>query len=224
MIKERSQIYGIAIHNALCKIISSPKKTKKLLLGFYENYLKQEELSKKDFQELLQKGTKVLGDYFDEFSKDLNQNIVCEYAITGVQLSDKVKIGGRIDRIQTLPNSKNVIITDLKTGKPKSRNVIEGKTQNSTGDFKRQINFYKLLVDGSEQKRWNAKKGVIEFVEPDDKGRFHKEAFEFIPEELEELKKQILQVSDEIINLDFWDKRCDEKDCQYCKLRDMVNL
>src|SRR5258708_1561092 len=135
MIKERSQIYGIAIHNALCKIISSPKKTKKLLLGFYENYLKQEELSKKDFQELLQKGTKVLGDYFDEFSKDLNQNIVCEYAITGVQLSDKVKIGGRIDRIQTLPNSKNVIITDLKTGKPKSRNVIEGKTQNSTLGF-----------------------------------------------------------------------------------------
>ena len=220
--KERPQIYGIAIHNALCKIINSKKRSKKLLLQFYADYLKQEELSKKDLAEMLEKGSKTLEDYFDAYSQQWNANIICEYAITCVQLSNLVKISGRIDRIETEPNSKNVTITDLKTGKPKSRNVIEGKTKNSTGDFKRQINFYKLLVDGSEKTRWSAKKGVIEFVEPDEKGNFHREEFEFLLEELEELKKQILQVSDEIINLDFWDKRCGEKDCQYCKLREML--
>src|SRR5581483_12267830 len=150
-------------------------------------YLQAEELSKKDFEELLKRGSKILTDYLNEYFAELKGEIICEYAINGVQISDKVKIGGRIDRIEKLKNGKDVIITDLKTGKPKSRNVIEGKTKSSTGDYKRQVLFYKLLVDGYHGKQWNVKKGVIEFVEPDEKGSFHREEFTFELDELEDL-------------------------------------
>jgi DNA helicase-2/ATP-dependent DNA helicase PcrA len=229
MVKERPQVYGMAIHNALCELvrvirgIGEKERAVKFTLDIYKKYLDGEELSNKDYSEVLEKGDKVLTEYVNANFESLKGEIVCEYPVSGVRISDDVKIGGRIDRIESLGN-RSAAITDLKTGKPKSRNVIEGKTKNSTGDYKRQILFYKLLLDGADSKRWNANKGVIEFVEPDEKGNFHKQEFDYVPEELDELKNEILRVSKEIYNLDFWDKRCGKKDCQYCELRDMINL
>jgi len=64
--------------------------------------------------------------------------------------------------------------------------------------------------------------GDIDFVEPDERGRYKKESFVINPEEIVELEDLIKNTAEEIMNLSFWDKTCDEKDCHYCSLRQMM--
>jgi hypothetical protein len=60
---------------------------------------------------------------------------------------------------------------------------------------------------------------VIDFIEPDEKGKFKSENFEITDQEVEALTNQIKFVSEEIRQLAFWDRYCEDKDCEYCDLR-----
>ncbi len=64
--------------------------------------------------------------------------------------------------------------------------------------------------------------GEVDFIEPDEKGRYKRELFTITPEEIEALGKEILRVSDEIMHLKFWDIRCGEKSCEFCALRGLM--
>ncbi len=222
-IKDKQQIFGTAIHHAICKTHSLDNPNKNQLVSFFKEVLDRQPISHREYKELLERGTEILSNYFDNYRDLWNKDVICELNIKNVSLSDQIRINGRIDRIAKVPNSKEVVIFDIKTGKPKTRGTIEGTTLESRGDYKRQLNFYKLLLDGYEGGRMIAKTGVIDFVEPDSKGEFHQERFEYDESELKVLKDQILDVGRQIMNLEFWDSRCEDKDCQYCQLRDILN-
>jgi len=51
-------------------------------------------------------------------------------------------------------------VIDYKTGRPKSRNEIEGNTKNSNGDYKRQLVFYNLLLNN-----FNPVSSLISFLQ-----------------------------------------------------------
>src|SRR5690606_29759418 len=114
--------------------------------------------------------------------------------------------------------SNRVTVVDYKTGKPKTRNDVMGNTKTSNGDYYRQLVFYKLLLSRFADGQYRMDGGVIDFVEPDDKGKLHREAFEISDEEVETLIETIQDVIHEIITLSFWDTECDEKTCDYCDL------
>ena len=61
--------------------------------------------------------------------------------------------------------------------------------------------------------------GEIDFIQPDARNNFRKELFYITDEDVAELKQIITQMADEITNLKFWNKYCDDKDCPYCALR-----
>ncbi len=65
-------------------------------------------------------------------------------------------------------------------------------------------------------------KGIIEFLEPDEKGKYKREEFEISEKEVEELKKTIEKVAEEITSLSFWNKTCNDKDCEYCGYRKLL--
>ena len=143
----------------------------------------------------------------------------------GLALEDGTLINGKLDRIEFLGDAgveedgakQLVRVIDYKTGKPKTRNDIEGNTASSDGNYKRQLVFYKLLLD-KEGKR-DMQDGVIQFIEPDDRGKMHREEFEITPGEVKVLEKLVMDVAQEILDLSFWDKGCHEPDCKYCELR-----
>jgi hypothetical protein len=110
-----------------------------------------------------------------------------------------------------------VIVVDYKTAKPKSRNDIEGKTSTSDGNYKRQLVFYKLLLNDGK-KSFNMKYGEIDFIEPNERGIYKKERFEIEEKEIEKLKLVIQDMAKSITNLDFIDDVCGDKKCEYCKL------
>ena len=140
----------------------------------------------------------------------------------------RIILRGMLDKVEFLGGNK-VNVVDYKTAKPKSRNVIEGNTKDSDGNYKRQLVFYKLLLDryddpstSSGEPKFVMETGEIDFIEPDKKGKYHKEQFPVTKAEADALAAEVERVTEEILSFAFWDKRCVEEKCEYCKLRNAV--
>jgi ATP-dependent exoDNAse (exonuclease V) beta subunit len=134
-------------------------------------------------------------------------------------------IRGNLDRLDPLPGG-TVRVIDYKTGKPKSRNELLGKIANAEksveGDrgsnYYRQLQFYKLLLARTDKPR-EMSEGIIEFVEPDDKGQMRSETFMITDDEVKELEATIAKTAESIMTLSFWNTHCDDPDCEWCALR-----
>lgn len=217
-------MFGSAVHEALkswfARLLEGEKKDEAYLTRRFKEALFHQPIDGKDFEKMYSKGVRALEGYYAAHCEEWGINkFSIEWTIDGISLSEKVKLNGRLDKVEFLDDAPHVKVIDYKTGKPKSRNEIEGKTKGSDGNYKRQLVFYNLLLDMFEGGRYKMTSGEISFVEPDERGRYHSELFEIMPEEKSMLRDRILTVSDEILNLSFWGKRCDDPKCEYCDLR-----
>lgn len=219
------QRYGISIHAALFFYFEKYRKGQNPkvedTIKVFEDSLRKNTSDNKEFKELFKKGQKALRGYLKERS-DFQREILNEYEIVGVYMNvpnnERVLLKGKLDKI-LLREGNKVAVLDYKTGKPKSRNFIEGKTKTSNGDYKRQLVFYKLLLDQYKKDNLRMEEGIIEFVEPDKKGKYRRESFEVEEEEVFDLKRTIENATKDIINLSFWKDTCDDDKCSYCRLR-----
>ncbi len=226
------QIYGTAVHSTLQSFFNKYRHeedmSRKELLKLFEYDLAKMPLSEADFKELLAKGRKSLGGYFDTYKGTWTRNLITEFNIRGVHLPLKIGsetvdilLKGKLDKLELLDDGQ-VAVVDYKTGKAKSRNELEGKTKDADGDYKRQLIFYKLLLDLDEAGKYHMTYGILDFTEPGEKMRYKKEQFEISKREVEELKTLISRVASEIIRLDFWSQTCGEKDCEWCRLAELL--
>ncbi len=226
--EDKPQLYGTAAHETLKEFFDAYAREEDMskldALKLFEFHLSRKHLESKDFEELLKKGKKALGGYFDFYKNSWTRSIFNEFKIGGVFLTVEygattinLLVKGNLDKVEILPNGK-VNVVDYKTGKPRTRNDILGTTASSEGDYGRQLVFYKLLLDGFQEGRYKMVSGEIDFIEPDERGKYHREKFLVSDTETDELKKQIIASAQDILNLSFWNKTCDDKKCQYCKL------
>lgn len=216
----KHQMYGIAVHSALKEFFESRKKTKKNLEELFEKALKREPVSEGDFLEMLEKGKNALSGYFDSYIVGRKGKSLTEVNIKGVAVGD-INLTGKLDRVDILENGK-VRVLDYKTSKPKTRNEILGKTKNSNGDIYRQLIFYKLLLNKYRDGMYKMEEGVIDFIEPNPKGLYKREVFTIENSEVINLEKLIKDTVKEIKSFSFWNKNCENKDCQFCKLRKIM--
>lgn len=219
-------MFGTAIHETLKnyfdRMIRGEDLGKEYLINLFSNLLWSQPIQEEDYKEMLEKGRKALSGYYDNYHNLWNTNVLTEFNIRGIELDKNLVINGKIDKIEILDNANNVNVVDYKTGKPRSRNNIEGKTKSSKGDYKRQLVFYNLLLNHYQNGKFKMVSGEIDFVEPDDKGQYRKELFKITKEDIEELEETIRSVAKEIIDLSFWDKTCDNPNCNYCRLRKLM--
>ncbi|MBI3103611.1 ATP-dependent helicase [Candidatus Daviesbacteria bacterium] len=220
-VKSKFLIFGTAIHHALdyfIKVRHFKKINEKILIDKYLEVLDKSALSKADYKELVAKGKKVLINYFHQIIPTWPKDLQSEMHIRGVKFSDQLILNGRLDMVEIVRD--NIVrVHDFKTGKPRSRSQIDGSKDEKKYNYLRQLVFYKLLLDRYKSGLFNMTEGVIDFIEPDEKGRFKSEIFFISDTQVKELEKLIKSVGDQIINLTFWDQTCGEKDCEYCKLR-----
>lgn len=236
-VQEKYLIYGSCMHGAVDDMFRAYRQAGKTdkghLLDSFERHLMNSVLSKKEKEEALARGKEALSIWFDERSSSWQHLVMTEFPIKCVEV-EGVQIGGKLDKVEIVKGS-DVIVTDYKTGRAKSRNEIEGNlpagrqgTKDSNGDIKRQLVFYQLLLNLWNDGQYKMQKGIIEFLEPTlstssgQAGKIKVEEFEITPDEVEELKETIKRVADEITNLKFWDKTCGEKDCKWCGYRKLV--
>lgn len=220
--KTKSQVYGTAIHEALKWYFDGVSEKgvhdKKTLTSFFEKALVARPLPIDMSKQYLKRGKDALSGYYDTYHMLWNTRTKNEFAIRGVLFSEGVTLNGMLDKIEFI-DDKEVVVTDYKTGTIHSRNYIEGKTKNATGDYKRQLVFYKLLLSLFDEGTYAMKEGVIDFVEPDGKGRYKKEVFVISDKEVDELRKMIVGVSNDITSLSFWSDACGDSRCVYCAMR-----
>ena len=231
--EEKPQLYGTAVHETLKDFFDAYHEEadmpKKKILEIFEARLARKPLRSEDFAELLEKGRKALSGYYDFYKNRWPRAIMNEFKIGGVFLEIKhdgkkidLLIKGNLDKIELLSDSQ-VNVVDYKTGKPRTRNEILGKTKSSDGDYSRQIVFYRLLLDNFALSKYRMVSGETDFIEPDDRGKYRREKFEVSDREIEELKKTIAQTASEILSLSFFGTTCDDKNCEYCKLGALVS-
>ncbi|MDP3956771.1 MAG: ATP-dependent DNA helicase, partial [bacterium] len=244
-------MYGNAVHNALKdffdKFSEGDDRGAQFLIKRFRESLRREPIEENDYKEVLVKGEKALTGYYGTYKGKWPINIINEFNIKSVDLALaspkllsarpsqpkrqlrrsrqgglKVRLTGKIDKLEILDASNRVNVVDYKTGKPKTRGEIEGLTANSDGEYKRQLVFYKLLLDNYADGKYKMVSGGIDFIEPDQKGRYHRESFMVTTEEVVALSELVRKVSGEILGLEFWDKTCGEKDCKFCELRSLM--
>ena len=248
-VPERYQLYGTAMHGAVDDLYKAKKDREvdeKFLLNSYKRRLGNLGLNEKEEKEYWRKGEKALSGWFKWARPDLASPAISEFSTT-VALPSKnhqksrVLLSGKLDKIEFLSGNK-VSVTDFKTGRQKSRNEIEGLLSlkamarqaklKGSGNIKRQLVFYKLLLDlhnsafaenKTKEKKWEMEKGIIEFLEPDARGKYKKEEFDIGDGEVAELKKTIEKVAGEITSLSFWNKTCGDKNCEYCGYRKLIS-
>jgi DNA helicase-2/ATP-dependent DNA helicase PcrA len=229
--------FGNAVHAALRSYFDAlsgggadgtpgEDRGKASLVQRFEESLAHEPIKESEYEEALEKGRRALPAFYDAYHTTWSPRALNEARVEALPLEDGTLINGKLDRIEFLgsdPIRKGTValelvrVVDYKTGKPKSRNDIEGNTASSDGDYKRQLVFYKLLLD--KEGRRDMRDGVIQFIEPDDRGKLHREEFEITSGEVKVLEKLVMDVAREILDLSFWNKGCHEKDCKYCELR-----
>jgi DNA helicase II / ATP-dependent DNA helicase PcrA len=178
--------------------------------------------STEDREDALKKGKKALEGYYKTYYPDWNRRLLTEYAVRGTEVSVekgvKLELSGKLDKIELL-DDRHVNVVDYKTGKPKSRNQIEGKVGGESGgegNYFRQLAFYKLLLDGD--KKFIMKSGEIDFIEPNERGKYKKERFEIESKDIEKVKAEIVSMAKDILSLSFIASKCEDKKCEYCKL------
>ncbi len=223
-IKSTPQLFGDAIHAAFKRLsgdIIKNSATEEKFIEYYIQALSRLPLPEREYEELKKKGEDILKRYYTEYKDSFNQNIRTEYSIC-CPLGETV-IKGNIDKIEFNDHAMSVV--DYKTGKSKTRNHIIGKTKGQgAGDYWRQLQFYKLLLDQSDlSKHYTFKEGIIDFVEPDEKGYFHKESFTISDEDIVVIKELITKVMQEIISLSFFSHECKDI-CEYCDLAKRTSL
>lgn len=221
-IKDKTLAFGSAVHYGLQQYFEKFKKTGTLpgedfLITEFERGLKKEVLTEEDYNSALEKGHKILKEYYQTRHTTFRIPMNNEFSfLTHKVVLDNIPLTGQIDRIDLIDEQISTVnVVDYKTGRTRSENEVRGLTDNSDGGLYRQIAFYKLLGDLDPWFKYNIVSGELDFVESGKQVRL-----EVLPADLEGLKGEIREAYQNIQDLKF-DKiekgqPCDR--CEFCKV------
>lgn len=193
--------------------------------GFLEIGLNKEALTDEEFTRLHERGLSSLLVYTEHLRQNAGTQSRSEVKLeaelmTGLSEYPTLKLNGTLDRVDYV-NGKIVRVIDYKTGKPKTKGFIEGTTADSTGDYKRQLTFYALLLSLQEDESLQCRTGVISFVEADIHGEVKEFIFDISDEEIKTLKSELIAALASILKGEALACACDPDVCHYCDLMPM---
>ena len=214
--------YGSIIDHALNKFFDKSKKEsrilpKEVLLSDFDKELGKSNLSEKDEEKFKEKGEKALSEYYDEYSQGWTYKVETQFHLErNFELNNKdvLKISGTLDKIEYVDDlfSSNINVVDHKTGR-----TFSEKTKEQKEGYERQLIFYKLLLTNYDKKEFIVNKSVLDFVEKNKKGKFEQHTLEITQEHLDNLKKEINDCAEDILSMEFLEKGCNKKDCEWCQ-------
>jgi DNA helicase II / ATP-dependent DNA helicase PcrA len=222
---------GDATHEALedygSLVLRKKEHGGEILFMLFKKFLEQKPIKEKDKKDVLKEYRDSLTSFPDNSGLIDEELLKVEYKLEhsypfrydGVDY--EMQIRGYVDRVDQKTDGMYVI--DFKTGKPKSRNQVAGLTESSDGNYLRQITFYKMIMEAMD-KEVKINRGQISFVLLDDKDKKIYHEFELTDEMVSGVKTELDRVIGEIMSGEFLLKGCDDGECEYCKLRKMINI
>lgn len=133
----------------------------------------------------------------------------------------QLPLTGNIDLVSEVEPGRLKVL-DYKLSKPKSEAWVRGEAKGSDGRYLRQLRFYKLLLErGAAGKGQRVSEGSIAFVRADSRGQFREVSVPLDAADLEAVEAEALAAAREIDALAFWDRRCEDQKCEYCRMREL---
>ena len=230
--KNEATEFGSAVHFALQRLFEKMKEhaaeafpTKEVLLADFSWYMgrHREIFTREAFARRMEYGLEVLANYYDKYLHYWNRIVAVERNIRNVVVRG-VPLKGKLDKLEF--QGKEVTVVDYKTGdvdKAREKLSPPGARNPDGGDYWRQAVFYKILVDGYEQKDWKVTGTEFDFVEPDRKKEFRKVKIMITPEDITTVTQQIVTVWEKIQNREFY-TGCGKPDCHWCNFVKTNNL
>ena len=164
-------------------------------------------MSETDFNFYLKKGIDALKIFYEKRIDSFRVSQIAEYSFRGENVFvNDARLTGMIDLIDIDRQNKTIVITDYKTGKAASSWSGHGDQEKiKLLKYRRQLLFYKLLVENSREFRnYTVEKGILEFVEPVG-GEITRLELDYDPAEEAQFVKLIGAVWQRIITLDLPD-------------------
>lgn len=222
-------IFGSALHDALQKLIDKRYKNRdttaglQFLLWAFDLYMDKNKhlFSKKDFNDQLSYGRKILTQYFEKYSPHWSEGIQyeTEYKIRDIHI-EGVPVTGFIDRIDKV--NGDIMVYDYKTGRTDEyykKTAFHSDRNPNGGPYWRQMVFYDLLLKKDPRIGKHMTAGFIQALEPDKEGKFVEKKIEVSEEDRSFLSTLIVDTYKKIRNMEF-DKYCGE--CEWCKMNDLT--
>ena len=178
--------FGVSIHDTLKKFVSNPSLNIRNI--YKESFLEEGYLNKKHKQEFFKKGEEYLLGFLKN-SYDVKTKTISLEEKFNIKIDDSLKIGGTIDRVDDLGQGRYEII-DYKTG----ANI---PTQKEV-DKDMQLSFYALAVSTLYKVKPEDIKLSLYYFDTQEKITTYRTA-----EQLDDLKKEILEIKKEIEGSDF---------------------
>jgi DNA helicase II / ATP-dependent DNA helicase PcrA len=185
-IKPLHMQFGTVIHNVLQHTTSYHTRHKSWpkdsdIVEWLGIQLRRIPLTTEQYTRLHEKGMEVLFVYLRHLQTTVKHSTREELSIsvvlpTGIPELPELPLKGKLDRLDLDKEGSALQSgTDYKTGKPKSRNEIEGLNKSGDASYKRQLVFYALLLSLYDDERYaDCREGVLSFVQPTSKGEVSK--------------------------------------------------
>ncbi len=208
--KSFSLSYGTAIHEAISSIYNILKKEGKVIsekefISIFKKALIKERLPEKDFKKGYKKGKEALSIFYKKRKKDfiseyeIEKNFNYQNCFVG-----DIEITGKIDKM--IKKDNEIEVTDIKTGKSlKNFNGVGDYEKIKAWKYRNQLIFYKILIESARdyKGKYNVNRGILEFVEPNNKKEIVTLLLEIDNEEAERLRNLISIIGKKIKKLDF---------------------
>lgn len=219
--------FGTAIHAALELLHTDAKPA--LMLKRFDEQLEREVMTEAERKRRRERGHDVLKAYLNARADSNDLLWRAEYKVGYARQAaflDDIRLTGRIDRLDWNDQThKTVRVVDYKTGKSRSRNDLLVATETARaqlsererslaegiqGSHQRQLLFYALLGQLDQSFEPSITMGSFDFVESVlDQGKLQEHTFTLEAEQVNELKKLIKIVMQEIRSLSFLDQIAD---------------
>lgn len=205
--------YGTAIHGSFQEFYKRFKEQGQLpaaaeFLHIFEEKLKLQPLSSRDFSEKLEQGREELGRYYAEQREvfDARDLLEVDFKSEGVMI-DGCPVTGKIDRLSLVDETAKLCrVYDYKTGKPFSTwSPSDDYLKIKAYKYKDQLTFYKLLIENSRSfGKYRVERGSIDFLTSAE-DRLLQLELEITAADVERLTRLIAIVHRKILALDFPD-------------------
>jgi DNA helicase-2/ATP-dependent DNA helicase PcrA len=203
-------MYGDSIHKTLEYIHKQVNVREALpetvtIYDFFNDKLINQALTKAEYKFFKKRGEDNLYNWLEQNKNNFQKSDISEHDFSSEQIViGETKLTGKIDVIRSL-SADTLAVIDYKTSLPlASWTGLSSNAAIRVNNYKRQLLFYKLLVDNSVtlRKRGQAKQGIIEFITPDENNSFGGLAYDYNESEINKLTKLVSVVWNKIINLD----------------------
>lgn len=221
-------LFGTAVHAVLQRVTAHHTKhatspTDAQIVQWIDDSFARLPLAVQEFTRLHQKALEIILPYVASVINTLPKKTEEEFSIavqleTGNPAIPTIPLKGNLDRLDFDESGQVVRVIDYKTGKSKSRNVIEGNIASSDGSYKRQLVFYALLLELYDDERYRCRTGVLSFVESAANGALKEETFVVSDEEIKTLKQDIIDAATALTDGSWVTQTCDPAICDYCHL------